>query len=353
MTMELFYPLIFLVGAAIALILFIILVKRLFSPARLRTKTNDAYSLSAKGSDLSYYNQAVDVFAQARTLKDQPHEFTEKLFQIIHLCQMEINHARFGATNGDAVVLLANAYYLMAMMFSQSKVYDHCIVRSLALIKRWHDTPMHTRNRDNGKQIYAGIMAHVRQVEGGLSQKTRQNVASILEGTDVRSYSDATTLGDIEKIKLLIATHAELEAALNHSEDNPQEAIAICTRILEKQPDNATCLYIRSIAYQTCELYEKAIDDLDRAIDIEPYDGYFYGMRGQIYFTMHRYVEALDDTNYAITLKPEVGLNYATRGFVLLNLGRRQEAIESLACFVNSPDVDLTTVTLYVKSSPC
>ena len=60
--------------------------------------------------------------------------------------------------------------------------------------------------------------------------------------------------------------------------------------------------------------YDKALADLNRAIELDPADALDIASRGETYRLMGRYEEALADLNRAIELNPGYASAIASRG---------------------------------------
>jgi tetratricopeptide (TPR) repeat protein len=84
----------------------------------------------------------------------------------------------------------------------------------------------------------------------------------------------------------------------------------------------------RGVTYNNLELYDKAIEDYNRAIQINSGDAYAYSNRGNTYYYLQQYDEALADHNRALQLNPNFSNAYLNRGNVYRDLNRNVEALE-------------------------
>ena len=73
--------------------------------------------------------------------------------------------------------------------------------------------------------------------------------------------------------------------------------------------------------------YQKAIDDLSMAIELDPADAEAYNNRGYAYGELGEYQKAVDDLSMAIELDPQLAEAYNNRGYAYGHLGEHQEAI--------------------------
>jgi len=72
---------------------------------------------------------------------------------------------------------------------------------------------------------------------------------------------------------------------------------------------------------------EKAYEDFNRAIEIDPARADAYVGRANSLLTLERYEESLPDYNRAIEIDPELANAYANRGSAYSHLGRYEKAI--------------------------
>jgi tetratricopeptide (TPR) repeat protein len=80
--------------------------------------------------------------------------------------------------------------------------------------------------------------------------------------------------------------------------------------------------------------YERAIEDYDRAIDIDPDDALAYNDRGVAYFALGEYERAIEDYDRAIEIDPDFDLPYYGRGFAHKQLGNTEQAIADFERFL-------------------
>ncbi len=119
---------------------------------------------------------------------------------------------------------------------------------------------------------------------------------------------------------------AALQGYTFFSQGRYAEAISSFTKALEYRPDEVVVFNGRAGAYAGLGQVDKALDDLNRAIELDPDDPVAYGLRGTILSKTDRQA-AFDDLNRAIELSPEPALAYSDRGNVYLELGDYEAAL--------------------------
>ena len=84
---------------------------------------------------------------------------------------------------------------------------------------------------------------------------------------------------------------------------------------------------------QTCSLaiwqHERAIEDYDKAIELNPEYAAAYYNRGNRYRDLGQHERAIEDYDSAIELGPELAEAYSNRGITYADLGQHEQAIEN------------------------
>ena len=122
----------------------------------------------------------------------------------------------------------------------------------------------------------------------------------------------------------------------------PDAKIAACNRLLSSQSDNKKAYYARARAYHSKKLYEAAIDDLNRAIKLDPSFAPAYWAKGNALFELKKRGEAMEQYNKALSAGlPESYLSaaYYNRGLCYKLTGRPEPALADFAkAFELDPD---------------
>ncbi|MDX1574953.1 MAG: tetratricopeptide repeat protein, partial [Kiloniellales bacterium] len=95
-------------------------------------------------------------------------------------------------------------------------------------------------------------------------------------------------------------------------------------------PDYATAFYNRGIAYDRKGFYGLAIDDFDTAIRLDPDLSDAYNQRGLAYVRDGRYDIAIENFSQAINLDPELDSAYFNRGLAYHSKGDTDRAAEDI-----------------------
>jgi tetratricopeptide (TPR) repeat protein len=114
----------------------------------------------------------------------------------------------------------------------------------------------------------------------------------------------------------------------NYTLGNYRQAIEDYDRAIEINPDFLDAHNNRGDAYIGLGNYRQAIEDYNRAIEIKPAYADAYSNRGLSYSKLGQYQLAIEDFNKLIRLKPAYADAYYSRGNAYGMLGQYQLAIE-------------------------
>ncbi|WP_035218429.1 tetratricopeptide repeat protein [Desulfatibacillum aliphaticivorans] len=123
-------------------------------------------------------------------------------------------------------------------------------------------------------------------------------------------------------------------AIFSESKGRHLAAIEQYTRYLELNQNSpeyaAPALNNRGTLYWVIGRYDEALQDFDKAVDMQPDAALNYINRGNVYADMGDVERAIEDYNQAITLDPKNGLAYSNRGLAWSSLKRFDQAIPDL-----------------------
>ena len=100
------------------------------------------------------YNKALQHYRKLRRYPLDSAKYEKALLNVIRLCKESL---RKNKRDGDAHVLLANAYFLASKLDFPSDNYSRYLPLAAAIIFEWKSTPMYTKSKENGEIIYKGV----------------------------------------------------------------------------------------------------------------------------------------------------------------------------------------------------
>lgn len=100
---------------------------------------------------------------------------------------------------------------------------------------------------------------------------------------------------------------------------------------IQSDPNNADAYLKRGlIRSHSQEDFRGAVEDFTQVIRLEP-TAETYNYRGTAYFWLQEYNKAIEDYQQAIALNPSLAVAYFNRGYAYLELGNKLEAIKDFS----------------------
>jgi tetratricopeptide (TPR) repeat protein len=134
---------------------------------------------------------------------------------------------------------------------------------------------------------------------------------------------------------------------------NADETIAVCGALIDNEktprPDRVKALIARAGAYQHQDLIDRAIDDYDTALRLDPTLADIFNTRGELWRKKGDRRRALADFAAAIKLNPD---HPAARGNHK-SLARQLERLGALMAVYNKPSFNCATTRLVVEKAIC
>ena len=105
----------------------------------------------------------------------------------------------------------------------------------------------------------------------------------------------------------------------------PRKAIEYLNKAIQLQPNNVDTYNKRGTAYYNLGDYQRTVEDDSEAIRLSPDYADAYNNRAGAYVKLGKYKEALEDYNQAILLKPEYAIFYNNRAVVYLKQNKNKQ----------------------------
>ena len=104
-------------------------------------------------------------------------------------------------------------------------------------------------------------------------------------------------------------------------------AAADMSPIVQANSDDPNAYIAQAYAYFNAGQDDQAIQDVSRAIDLEPQAAMYISMRSMLYARVGRSDLALDDANSVINLAPNTADSYSRRGYIYMTSGNSDMAL--------------------------
>lgn len=107
-----------------------------------------------------------------------------------------------------------------------------------------------------------------------------------------------------------------------------KNSITLLTAVIDKEPELPFAYNNRGNAYRSKGQLEKAMQDFDRAVSLDPSYYRAYNNRGAVYSEMGRLDKAMEDIDRSLALNPRSDISYNNKGMVYGKTGSFDKAIE-------------------------
>lgn len=157
------------------------------------------------------------------------------------------------------------------------------------------------------------------------------SILSIMTIKQIEVWRDSMTLWNKE-LKLYSIPEAYNNRGNAYlSLGNYQQAIEDFNKAIELDPNYAKAHNNRGLAYGSLGKYDLAIENFDATINLNNRESRAYYNRGNVFKALGNYQKAIEDYNRAIELNPKKADDYNNRGNTFLKLNNYQRAIEDFS----------------------
>ncbi|MBE9592380.1 MAG: tetratricopeptide repeat protein, partial [Proteobacteria bacterium] len=132
----------------------------------------------------------------------------------------------------------------------------------------------------------------------------------------------------IERVRVNMAVSYNNRGNAYYELKKQEKAIEDYNKAIELNPEDAMAYNNRGAAYAKLKKQEKAIEAYNKAIELNPEDATAYNNRGTTYYELKKQEKAIEDYNKAIELNPGYAMAYNNRGNAYAKLKKQEKAIE-------------------------
>ena len=113
---------------------------------------------------------------------------------------------------------------------------------------------------------------------------------------------------------------------------------------------NDNFYYIRYQAEVEGRLYQQALNDITKAIQMNPKESFYYAEKAALHIRVGQYQEAMQTADESIAVDPEASNGYLFKGLAQCLLGNKKEGTQNLqkAKELGDPQAD-TLIEKYSK----
>ncbi len=154
------------------------------------------------------------------------------------------------------------------------------------------------------------------------------SVLSILTWNQAHIYQNEETLWKDSVRKTQSSWMAFQNMGIFYRRNNEAEkALEYLNKALQIESHRGSTYYHRGGVYVQLEKYEQALDDYNKAISLASDDADYYNDRGILYHKLQQYEEAIEDYNRSIALKADNPTYYNNRANIYFKLKQYEKAV--------------------------
>ena len=174
-------------------------------------------------------------------------------------------------------------------------------------------------NRDSGER--SDLVAQNIELQKAIAEQDAQIAELKRQLADKPKDAEKISAQFAAEGKIFLSNQQLAESSKLYYNGDLQGAIALCTRAIELNPDNATAYSIRGVIYYRLGDFNSAIADLNRAIALNPNEFKNFYNRGLAHVKLNDFRKAADDFSGAIQLNSNDADSYYNRAVCRQRLG--------------------------------
>jgi tetratricopeptide (TPR) repeat protein len=250
------------------------------------------------------FNQANEHFRNLRFYESGSPQYINAILEIIRLCQMAIQSNKH---DGDAHVLLANAYLLATCRCTYRKGYPYFLARAAAVIQATRAGSMYIKNREISDKIYRGIVEQLSTqmpdwVEG--VQRLPKDMNQLQQGY----YDAAISSSSLDEMTTALTNDNASAYALRmwsyREQGNLDEAIRQLQLGLIENPDNPVLHTLLGSLYGELERWDEALQEYQTVARLDPNDADIHIPLATALFNTNHLDKAISEFQIGLSINP-------------------------------------------------
>ena len=224
----------------------------------------------------------------------------------------EAHHAVSERSEGEAFAILKN---LSVSQMSEIKPKDKDALPTIVLIGAL-------------LVFIAGGYALSKQFQIGALGEATSSISDMIRGLaeDVKTFLEKEGLLKRNKTR---STVRHLRRGYAHLERNRlSDALEEFDRAVELDPDNPDAYFWRARTLIKARRYDEAEEDLKKAVDLNPRSATAYDAMGWMYMQQKQWDKGIAALDRSIELKPDTGWAYGNRGYIYRQKGELRQALD-------------------------
>ena len=218
---------------------------------------------------------------------------------------------------------------LVRLMREESEAALSDLDRAIALLPDGLDKAIAYSNRGSARETGGDLPGALADYEQAIAVEPQFTPAYEHRDRIRKLLTDVEPTAPVPAALTVAATGLYQRANQAAKQGNLIDALAAYTRILELYPRAASMFYERGVTFNKLDLYQQAVNDLDKAISLRPRFPAALTERGLTLTEMGKTEDALADIGKALSLDPGYAIAHQNKGYAEARAGRWQEALAS------------------------
>jgi len=233
-----------------------------------------------------------------------------------------IEPSSLGAYN-ELIGFLVNSVAVESSRISKGEIRPFYLFLLIAFMNLFHNKAINTLEKEfsnigaQGEMNYKEIL-YSSINSSGVIQRYVKAFISALRSMGFLTFNHGNSPKQVYRMALIYALELDFE-----------DAIEEFNKAIELDPNNPGYHTGKGLALHELHRYEEAIEEFDKAIERDPNNPIVHNNKGNALCELHRYEEAIEEYNKAIELDPnEPGYHFKKGVALLFDLHRYEEAIK-------------------------
>lgn len=200
--------------------------------------------------------------------------------------------------------------------------------------------------KKNGEPVLIEILTQLEKRGNSTIDGIKVRGEEVISSMLAKQEDSNINLSEVETDEQILNANKESRVReffeLAMSRKDPLVQIELYKNVLKIEPEHLEALNNIAVSYNNAYNYDKAIEHLDKCIELSSEYALAYANRAHSYNLINELDKAIKDVNKAIELNPKLDWNYSVKGNILTKLGKLEEAETTFGLAIeinpNSPE---------------
>ena len=326
------------------LILFILLLVVSFAQIVLAQKTTISETKKSLDQELSALKERLETIEKNKLVDD--HNQTEHIKQALSISGDTVKYVGIiAAIVLPLIILLIGHQVIRSYQFEREiretrKLMMDEYQKMLDIRGESENFISETKLKMGNLKEFVGVLATdflnkttpklFSEVKEEVKEQTNQAIAEI-KTKDEEMERSRELMKKLEALDLTLTPSIYVEKGeIYLDQRNPEKAIENFNKAIELQPNNYSAYFHRGRAYQFIGKFDEAINNYMKAAEIKPKESALYANMGVCYRLKQDYEKSIQNLTKALELRPQFEFAYIQRGLTYVEMKKNDLVINDL-----------------------